>query len=100
MSKIEISGCTIYEGVLKEGHVGDNIYQNMPTYFKYFNAVVDESNNEMERKLAERAKKLYQTENHAALKKLLTNNITAFTSGTFATVAGGLLLQAITDFIK
>lgn len=102
MSEINFNNCLIGDGgVLKNGRVGDNIYQGTYTYFTdVFNEVITQSNDKQERKLAQQAKDLCQSNKHNALKQLFIDNLAAFSSGTFATVTGGLLLQAINNFIK
>lgn len=102
MSEINFYDCSISDGgVLKNGRVGDNIYQNTSTYFtNVFNEVIMQSNDKQERELAQQAKDLCEANNRNALKQLFINNLASFSSGTFATVTGGLLLQAIKNFIK
>lgn len=102
MSEINFTNCLIGDGgVLKNGRVGDNIYQGTSTYFAdVFNKVIMQSDDKKERDLAQQAKDLCQANKHNALKKLFIDNLAAFSSGTFAAVTGGLLLQVINDFIK
>lgn len=64
-------------------------------FITYLDEVIVYSDSKHERECALNAKKLYESNKRSELKKYLMKNISTFTSGTFATVAGGLLIELI-----
>ena len=84
---------------------GDNItnsFNNIDyNYFtNYLEEIIKNSDDIKERKCAEKAKNLYNEHKHKELKSFIIQNITTFSTGTFATVAGGLLLNIIQNILN
>ncbi|MCM1525026.1 MAG: hypothetical protein NC120_11265 [Ruminococcus sp.] len=64
-------------------------------FSKLLNDVIINSNDRTERTYALEAKEYADEEEHNKLRQLISNNFAAFTSGTFATLAGGVLLEMV-----
>lgn len=106
----KFTGCTISGGV--NSYSGNNnryisgnetnyaYIGNYENFTKYLDEVTINSNNAKERECAIKAKTLYNNNKRKELKKLIIENIGTFTAGTFATTAGGLLLNIIQDILK
>ena len=62
-------------------------------------AVSIESDSKQERKYAAEAKKYSDKHDKKSLKQFISERESAFTSGTFATVAGGVLLELIKKLV-
>lgn len=73
---------------------------NYENFTKYLDEVTINSDDAKERECAVKAKALYNNNRRKELKKLIIENISTFTAGTFATTAGGLLLNIIQDILK
>lgn len=67
---------------------------------QHFDTVNKSSNDPDECKLALEAKKLCSKHDQKGLRALVKAHIPDFTSGTFATVAGGLLLEMIKHLVQ
>lgn len=110
--EINLKNCPISGGVLNNSVFGDNNhYVNGNEYNASFNnietAVLDcldevaiNSDSRKERKYAIKAKKIYNQNGMVGLKKFFTDNLSSFTTGTFATVSGGLLYDFIKGLLK
>lgn len=93
------------ESVLNTGITGDiyinscNSYLNdnfdFDEFYKFLESVLIESDSKHERECAAKAKELAKNHDKIKLKQLISENKSAFTSGTFATLAGGILLEMI-----
>lgn len=104
----KFENCTINGGILDGAIIGDDnkIIQidsnnvSSDNFIKYLDELINTSNNLKEKECAQQAKKLYNRKDIKSLKNFIIENITTFTTGTFATVAGGLLLNAIQNILK
>ena len=67
---------------------------------KYLNELLKTSDSSIEKECAEQAKILYLNNDKKTLKDFIIENITTFTTGTFSTIAGGLLLNVIQNILK
>ncbi len=77
--------------------LNDENFKHLPDYLE---SVMIYSDSLEERKCASEAKKLFISNNHQDLKSFIIENISTFTTGTFATVAGGMLLSIIQKILK
>lgn len=75
----------------------DEDFKNLSDYLE---SVMIISESLKERECASKAKKLVTSSNHQDLKSFIIDNISTFTTGTFATVAGGMLLNIIQQILK
>lgn len=78
--------------------IGDDIGREDFDYTKFsklLNEMLVESDNKDERKCAVIAKQYADGKEKNMLKQLIESNIGTFTSGTFATLAGGALLEMV-----
>lgn len=122
-SKFEFKNSTINGDIFSNAKIGDqfinsfnkgnnneyvggdkivNSYSNLDYnhFTNYLEEIIKNSDNIKERKCAEKAKNLYNTNKHKELKSFIIQNITTFSTGTFATVAGGLLLNIIQNILN
>lgn len=103
-------GCTISGGInsfsgsnnryVNGNQTNYNYIGSYESFTKYLDEVTINSNDAKERECAVKAKALYNSNKIKELKKLIIENISTFTTGTFATTAGGLLLNIIQDMLK
>lgn len=77
--------------------LNDENFKNLPDYLE--NVMIN-SESLKERECASKAKKLVISNNHQGLKTFIIDNISTFTTGTFATVAGGMLLNIVQQILK
>lgn len=77
--------------------LNDGTFNHLPDYLEI---VMINSDSLEERKCASEAKKLFISNNYQDLKSFIIDNISTFTTGTFATVAGGMLLNIIQKLLK
>lgn len=91
--------CMIISGkVNKAVIVNKNTYSesvNLDELSELLDKLIVESNSETERKYAITAKNYANKQNRTELVNLIKANFSTFTSGTFATLAGGFLLEMI-----
>lgn len=69
-------------------------------FIQCLNSVIEGSDSLTEKNCALKAKELYNKENKKGLKSFVTDNIATFTTGTFATVCGGVLIEFIKQILK
>ncbi len=111
MCNVEIRDSVLNQGITGNIVVGENniVDSNGVTYSnndfdfdelsKTLEKVLIESDIRQERKYAAEAKKYADKHDQKSLKKFISDNKIAFTSGTFATVAGGVLLELIKNLV-
>nr|DAO66987.1 MAG TPA: hypothetical protein [Caudoviricetes sp.] len=105
--KTEFKDCTINDGVLNHAVIGNNntvytVIQNdlqNDRFIECLEEVIKISNNKEEQRCAKKAKELYVSDKKS-FKNFLIDNLASFTTGTFATVSGGLLLSYIKNFLR
>lgn len=97
--KIEFKGNTIYGSVLDKATMIENQKNQEKDFTEYLDDVMNYTNNKTEYECAKKAKEFYVSD-RKSLKSFIVDNITTFTTGTFATVAGGLLLSAIQKILN
>ncbi|MCH5193361.1 MAG: hypothetical protein J1F11_05315 [Oscillospiraceae bacterium] len=106
MANVEFKKSVINNGIT--GHIfidSDNNIVGLNDDFDFdelselLEAVSIESDIMQERKYAAEAKKYADKHDQKSLKKFISENKSAFTSGTFATVAGGVLLELIKNLV-
>ena len=66
---------------------------------KLFEMVLTESDIRTERELAVKAKHFADRKEKGKLKELIAANLSSFASGTFATLAGGALLEMLKNLL-
>lgn len=110
-SKFEFKNSVINGDVFKGAKIGDEFIsgdkiansfnnRNYNHFTDYLEEIIINSNNKKERECASKAKNLYTSNKHKDLKTFIIENITTFSTGTFATVAGGLLLNIIQKILN
>lgn len=100
---IEFNSSEINGNVFDKAIIGDNncsisnskVYTIPKIFPDYLDEVINNSRNKKEYYCATKAKQLYTSKNQEGLRIFIQDNITTFLNGTFATVAGGLLLEII-----
>lgn len=109
--EINLKNCQISGGSLNDSVFSDNnSYVNKKEDNASFNdiesAVLDcldkvviNSDSRKERKYAIKAQKIYNQNGMVGLKNFFIDNLSSFTTGTFATVAGGLLCDFINSLL-
>lgn len=108
---LKFSGCKIDGSILESAILGDgnqvingndNVVVNHSAgkFIDYMDDVIINSNDKRERQCALKAKKLAEENNNSGLKRYIMDNINTFTTGVFATTAGGLLLELINWIVK
>ncbi len=95
---------TIFGGILNGAIIGDhNIVQQEHTkndcFIEGLDEVLKHAKDKTEQECARKAKELYVSDKKS-LKDFIIDNLSTFTTGTFATVSGGLLLAAIKNILK
>lgn len=108
--EFNLKNCSISGGVLNNSVLGDNNHYVKGNEFNSSNIestlldcldkVAINSDSRKERKYAIKARKIYNQNGMTSLKKFIIDNLNSFTTGTFATVAGGLLYDIIQGFLK
>ncbi len=104
----KFENCTINGGILDGAIFGDNnniihgnqINKESDNFVNYLDELLKISDSSVEKECAKQAKILYLNNDKKTLKDFIIENIATFTTGTFATVAGGLLLNAIQNILK
>lgn len=105
--KISFTNNEITGDVMGNAIIGDNnnITQNNKsiskdnTFIECLDNIIKYSNDKKEQECAKKAKELYM-EDKKSLRNFIIDNIVTFTTGTFATVSGGLLLSVIKGILK
>lgn len=91
---------TIYDGIMNGATVTDNHQKDINASFvDCLDEVIRSSSKEEEKNCAIKAKELYVND-RKSLKSYIIDNLSTFTTGTFATVSGGLLLSVIKGILK
>lgn len=99
----EYNNCIINEGIANDIELivnptgSDNI--DWKKLSELFEQVLIESDKRSERELARNAKLFADEKSKGKLKELIKSNLSTFVSGTFANLAGGLLLDMIKGFM-
>ncbi len=110
---IHMDNCVVNGGAFNHSILGDdNSYVNGDQIINafsqnefadlesYLDEVIRKSKNNKEREYAVHAKQFCIEKNQKGLRNYIIDHIIDFTSGTFQTIAGGLLLSAIQEIIK
>lgn len=98
--KIEFNDNIFTGSVMEKTKIIDNSVNTKDDSFIIgLNEVIKHTSSETERRCATKAKELY-TSDKKALKNFIIDNLSTFTTGTFATVLGGLLLEIIKNILK
>lgn len=97
--KIEFKENTIYGHVLDKAIIIENNENKENNFIKYLDEVINNTNKKTERDCAKKAKELYAND-RKSLRDFIIDNLSTFTTGTFATVSGGLLLSTIQEILK
>lgn len=99
---VNISNSEISGGVLNGAVIGENnrvihVAHNNDTdkFCDYLSYIILNSDSLEERQCASGAKIRYKRGEKSELKKFIIDNLATFSSGTFATLAGGALLEII-----
>ena len=103
MANVELEKSVINYGSAGDIIIGDNNdltkYSNesfdFDSFSKLLGKVLIESDNRQEREYAAEAKEIAKDHDKKSIKEFIKARESAFTSGTFATVAGGVLLALI-----
>lgn len=103
---IGFKDCTINGGVMNgaifgQGNIVQNDYSNIENscFTECLDKVIKYSDDKKEQECAMRAKELY-AKDKKSLKDFIIDNLATFTTGTFASVSGGLLLSIIKNILK
>lgn len=99
MSKEIYDGCIINNGKARDmilyANEGNSEGVDLKKFSELLDTVLTESDVRLERELAVKAKHFADRKEKGKLKELIKTNWSSFVSGTFATLAGGALLEMI-----
>lgn len=99
MSKENYDRCIINNGYAEVMNMntgeGNSESVDLKKFSELLDTVLTESDVRLERELAVKAKHFADRKEKGKLRELIAANLSSFVSGTFATLAGGALLEMI-----
>ena len=99
MSEENYNKCIINNGtagdLILNANEGNSESVDLKKFSELLDTVLTESDVRHERELAVKAKHFADRKEKGKLRELIASNLSSFVSGTFATLAGGALLEMI-----